>query len=324
MTLISQSNWDVNYFIAPDTDLRLGNCSYNGTTVIHAASVPFIYVSYAADFAFTDLGPEPQRDRGGPGHLRRLRHQGRLRPLWRSYLYEHIWRFYEDGQFASSILIHGPGVENQGQHSYHVPFRYDLDGFGDSLQQWFEGIGGWTDVPEEGRLVAGPLAPPFLYHWQQVDIGSGKRAMVRARDGDRGEIWALQYSASTGDRSGTHGRAAGRPASPGRQRVTGSGSDSPHVGGLGALRALHDVELDPHPLLQRAVPGVRDGAVVHEEVRAVPVRVDEAVALFSVEPLDRSLSHRRVPPSVAWRFVGHPTDRASAARPRRLQDADQP
>jgi hypothetical protein len=44
-------------------------------------------------------------------------------------------------------------------------FRYDLDldGFpGDSFQPWFEGVGGWTDLPEEGRLVAGPLLPPFL------------------------------------------------------------------------------------------------------------------------------------------------------------------
>jgi hypothetical protein len=114
------------------------------------------YVSYAADFAFTDL----LQSLSGTAEVRDIFSGFDIRAAYDlyggSYLYEHIWRFYEDGQFASSILIHGPGVENQGQHGYHVPFRYDLDldGFaGDAFEQWFEGIGGWTDVPEEGRSV---------------------------------------------------------------------------------------------------------------------------------------------------------------------------
>ena len=217
MTLISQSNWDVNYFISPNSDLRLGSCSYNGTMVIYAASVPFVYVSYAADFAFTDL----LQSSSGNADIRTIVNGFDIRAAYdlygEAYLYEHIWRFYDDGQFASSILIHGPGVEHQGQHSYHVPFRYDLDldGFPeDSFQQWFEGVGGWTDVPEEGRLVAGPMLPPFLYQWQQVDITSGRRAMIRARDGDRGEIWALQYSGLE-DWSSFGGAQSSPPGAPG-------------------------------------------------------------------------------------------------------------
>ena len=217
MTLISQSNWDVNYFISPNSDLRLGSCSYNGTMVIYAASVPFVYVSYAADFAFTDL----LQSSSGNADIRNIVNGFDIRAAYDlyggAYLYEHIWRFYDDGQFASSILIHGPGVEHQGQHSYHVPFRYDLDldGFPeDSFQLWFEGVGGWTDVPEEGRLVAGPMLPPFLYQWQQVDITSGRRAMIRARDGDRGEIWALQYSGLE-DWSSFGGAQSSPPGAPG-------------------------------------------------------------------------------------------------------------
>jgi hypothetical protein len=48
---------------------------------------------------------------------------------------------------------------------------------------------------------------------------------------------------------------------------------------------------------------------VHEEVRVAPVDGDEAVALFNVEPLDRSLSHRVVLP-VLGGSSGH-TDRSS-------------
>src|ERR687889_716285 len=49
----------------------------------------------------------------------------------------------------------------------------------------------------------------------------------------------------------------------------------------------------------------RDARVVHEEVLAPIVRVDEAVALLVTEPLYRSLGHILEP---AFRFLG-PTNR---------------
>src|SRR5690242_8646107 len=54
--------------------------------------------------------------------------------------------------------------------------------------------------------------------------------------------------------------------------------------GLRALVALHDVELDALIVLQLAVAFGLHRRVVHEHVGAVPVRADEAEALFGVEP----------------------------------------
>ena len=42
----------------------------------------------------------------------------------------------------------------------------------------------------------------------------------------------------------------------------------PHVGGLGALRPLRDVELDGLPLSKRAVASRLDRAEMHEDVHA--------------------------------------------------------
>src|SRR5919197_6451935 len=68
----------------------------------------------------------------------------------------------------------------------------------------------------------------------------------------------------------------------------------PHVGGLGALRPLRDVELDGLPLSKRAVAGRLDRAEMHEDVDA-GFGGDEAVALLVVEPLDGSNSHETCP-----------------------------
>src|SRR5829696_8058168 len=71
----------------------------------------------------------------------------------------------------------------------------------------------------------------------------------------------------------------------------------PHVGGLGALRSLRDVELDGLPLSKRAVAGRLDRAEMHEDVFA-GLGGDEAEALVGVEPLHGSNSHVLVPPSI--------------------------
>jgi hypothetical protein len=195
MTLISQDNWDVNYFISPDSDLRLGNCDYNGTRVIYAASVPFIYVNYSAGFFFTDR----VESNSGIADVRNIADGFDIRASYDlyggSYLYEHIWRFYSDGQFGSTIIVHGPGVDHNDNHTYHVPFRYDLDvsgASGDSFQRRFLPFAPWANVAQEGRVLS--FFPPTLFNWRLLDTATGKRAMIRTREGDNGEIWALQYS----------------------------------------------------------------------------------------------------------------------------------
>jgi hypothetical protein len=68
-------------------------------------------------------------------------------------------------------------------------------------------------------------------------------------------------------------------------------SEFHHVGGLGALLALDDVEADPLILLERAESAVLDGGVVDEEISATFIGRDETESLFGVEPLDSALSH---------------------------------
>src|SRR3954453_23928675 len=77
------------------------------------------------------------------------------------------------------------------------------------------------------------------------------------------------------------------PRSSGKQQ--GSGDDADQVG-LRSLLALGDLELDTLVLLEAAIAVGLDRAVVHEDVGAV-VHLDEAVALFAVEPLDDALRH---------------------------------
>src|SRR5438874_5707995 len=58
--------------------------------------------------------------------------------------------------------------------------------------------------------------------------------------------------------------------------------DRPNVGGLRALLALGNVELDLLVLLQVPVPRASDRAEVHEHVGAAVVLGDEAEALLAV------------------------------------------
>ena len=77
------------------------------------------------------------------------------------YQYDHVWRFLEDGQFSSTIIIQGPGEEIDGRHTYHIPFRFDLDvsgAGGDYIPA--ARAAGWDDVQREGRFA--PTAPPVL------------------------------------------------------------------------------------------------------------------------------------------------------------------
>src|SRR5699024_3510428 len=68
-------------------------------------------------------------------------------------------------------------------------------------------------------------------------------------------------------------------------------SDGADLLGLRPLVALADIELHALPLVEGAVAVHVDLAVVHEDVCAASVDLDESVALFGVEPLDRALRH---------------------------------
>jgi hypothetical protein len=196
MPTIRKANWTVKYGWSRSSGLRLGVCEYAGIRVIANASVPFIYVNYEGEPAgpFTD-------------ELRSGRSTVDVRPIMfgfdlkvsydfygPDYLYDHIWRFQADGQFGSTIVIHGPGEEIDGRHTYHLPFRYDLDisgESGDSFQRRLP-AGGWADVDFEGRHL--PFNPGGReYHWRVIDKARDKSASIRARDGDNAELWALRY-----------------------------------------------------------------------------------------------------------------------------------
>jgi hypothetical protein len=197
---VSQDNWDVEYYWSHDSGLQLGACDYQGIRVLWKASVPFVYVNYlgGAWGPFTD-------------QLRSTSQQVEVRQIMRGfdirvtydfygpdYEYDHIWRFHDDGQFGSSVVIHGPGEEIYGRHTYHVPFRFDIDisgASGDSFQAWVSSgaAGYWVDVPREGRRNPA-TAPSAEYDWQVIDKAANRRALIRAGEGDSAEIWALQYS----------------------------------------------------------------------------------------------------------------------------------
>jgi hypothetical protein len=129
------------------------------------------------------------------------------------YQYDHIWRFHSDGQFGTYVVIHGPGEELLGRHTYHVPFRFDLDisgAEGDTFQRW---QGYWADVLTEGQQrPVQPQTPDF--DWQVIDKAANRRAMIRAHRGDDAECWPLRYRSA--ERWGSWGGAqATPPGSPG-------------------------------------------------------------------------------------------------------------
>src|SRR5438105_3392966 len=85
------------------------------------------------------------------------------------YQYEHVWRFHEDGQFGSAIVIQGPGEEIDGQHIYHIPFRFDIDISGESSDSFQRQLasGVWEDVAKEGRQAPLQAAAPH-FDWRII------------------------------------------------------------------------------------------------------------------------------------------------------------
>jgi len=192
---LTRSGWRVNYFWSQSSGLKLGQCEYRSFRVLHNASVPFVYVNYAGDRfgPFTDV----LRSDSTEIAVRDIMHGFDLKVSYDSYgpdyQYDHVWRFHDDGQFGSTIVIQGPGEEIAGKHTYHVPFRFDIDvsgDSGDSLQRRLAS-GRWKNVEREGRQRAA-VSPPEPA-WRLVDRAAGKQALVIAGAGDVAELWALQY-----------------------------------------------------------------------------------------------------------------------------------
>jgi hypothetical protein len=202
LVVIKQNDWEVNYFFSKSGGLKLGVCKYKGISVIYRASVPFFYVKYLGDEGpFTDQlksnkGKIVKRDIMNGFDIKKIYYY-----YGEDYEYDHIWRFHEDGQCGCSIVIEGPGEENDGLHTYHIPFRYDLDvggSSGDSFQRWVpirSSNGYWSDVLTEGRYTPASTVSDS-YDWQIVDKTTNRRVMIRSRMGDNAEIWPLRYSSS--------------------------------------------------------------------------------------------------------------------------------
>jgi hypothetical protein len=211
---VSASEWDVRYYWSKSSGLRLGVCDFMGTRVLHSASVPFVYVTYQGNLSgpFTDELQSTSTDVEVREIMRGFDLVVTYDHYGADYQYDHVWRFHDDGQFGSTIVIHGPGEEIDGRHSYHIPFRFDLDlsgKAGDSFQ--VRDAEGWTDVEHEGRHV--PVAPP-AWDWRVIDKETSKAALVRARRQDDAELWALAYKPR--ESWGSWGGALpGVPGSPG-------------------------------------------------------------------------------------------------------------
>jgi len=214
MPTVKFGKWRVSYFWSKSSGLRIGASDFAGIRIIHSASVPFVYVNYWGNISgpFTDQ-LQSTSDRV---QVREIMHGFDLRVTYdfygEDYQYEHVWRFHDDGQFGSTIVIHGPGEEIYGRHTYHIPFRFDLDISGasrDSFQK--SGAAGWEDVGKEGRFTL--VAPP-AFNWRVIDKKSGYAARVRARANDAAELWALAYKEV--ESWGSWGAAGpGVPGSPG-------------------------------------------------------------------------------------------------------------
>jgi hypothetical protein len=214
MPVEERANWRVGYYWSKASGLRLGVCDYVGQRVIHSASVPFVYVNYWGNGSgpFTDK----LQSTSNQVEVREIMNGFDLKAIYdiygADYEYTHLWRFHDDGQFGSTIIIHGPGEEIYGRHTYHIPFRFDLDlsgASGDSFQK--AGAGGWEDVKKEGRFT--PVAPP-AFDWRVIDKKTGNAARMRARAHDAAEVWALSYKPK--ESWGSWGSAGqGAPGSPG-------------------------------------------------------------------------------------------------------------
>jgi hypothetical protein len=214
MPRVANSNWRVDYFWSKSSGLRLGVCDYHGTRVIHSASVPFVYVNYQGDSSgpFTDELQSTTNDIEVREIMRGFDLKVTYDIYGADYEYAHVWRFHDDGQFGATIVVHGPGEEIRGRHTYHLPFRFDLDlsgASGDSFQT--QGAEGWTDVETEGRHT--PVAPPN-FDWRLIDKKTGKAARLRARAHDQAELWALR-SRKLESWASWGSAGAGAPGAPG-------------------------------------------------------------------------------------------------------------
>ncbi len=195
MPSIVRSGWRVNYYWSQSSGLKLGLAEYGSFPVLHNASVPFVYVNYAGDRfgPFTDV----LRSESTEIEVRDIVRGFDLKVSYDSYgadyQYDHVWRFHDDGQFASTIVIQGPGEEIHGEHAYHVPFRFDIDVSGESGDSFQRRLasGRWSNVAREGRQRAA-VSPPEPA-WRLLDRAAGKHALITAGAGDDAEVWALQY-----------------------------------------------------------------------------------------------------------------------------------
>jgi hypothetical protein len=199
MPKVERENWRITYQWSQSSGLRLGAAEYQGMRVFHAASVPFLYVKYGSDAygPFSDELRSQTRDVVERAIVNGFDLVVKYDFYGADYEYDHIWRFHDDGQFGSVIVIHGPGEEIFGHHIYHIPFRFDLDlsgASGDSFQR--RGTqGSWQDVALEGRHLAVPGGHAG-FDWRVIDKATGKSARLRARTGDSAEVWALRYKAA--------------------------------------------------------------------------------------------------------------------------------
>lgn len=215
MPVLSDHNWSIHYDWSTSSGLVVGPCEYLGIQVFYDLAVPFVYVNYSGD-AF---GPFTDQLRSTSRKIERreIMNGFDLRASYDlysdDYLYEHVIRFHDDGQFASRIVIQGPGEENLGRHVYHIPFRIDLD-VGGSAHDSFQrrtASGDWIGVAQEGGY---PPTYGMGYEWQVVDPAQGRGILVRPGQADGSELWALAYKESEGW-SAIGGAAAEMPGSPG-------------------------------------------------------------------------------------------------------------
>ena len=195
MPSIARMGWRVNYYWSQASGLKLGVAAYRSFPVLHNASVPFVYVNYSGDRfgPFTDM----LRSESNEIEVRDIVHGFDLKVSYDSYgadyQYDHIWRFLDDGQFGSTIVIQGPGEEIHGEHTYHIPFRFDIDVSGESGDSFQRRLasGRWSNVAREGRQR--PAVAPPEPAWRLIDRAAGKQALVIAGAGDDAEVWPLQY-----------------------------------------------------------------------------------------------------------------------------------
>ena len=194
MPTINRSNWSVSYYWSAGSGLRLGVCTYMRQRVIRAASVPFVYVNYAGNAAgpFTDR----LKSKRGKVEVRDIMFGFDLKVTYDyygpDYEYNHVWRFHEDGQFGSSIVVQGPGDEIHGRHTYNLPFRYQIEvsnNGSDSFQRFSKGQ--WVDIHSETRHKS-LIAPEF--EWRVVESARARSVEARGRKADAGEVWALRYN----------------------------------------------------------------------------------------------------------------------------------